>query len=152
MKQFEITEMPIEPEQYRQAVLDPHQGAVVVFTGHVREWTKGVRTTYLEYEAYVPMAEKMLAQIGDEIAAQWPGTKTAIVHRIGALHISDIAVLISVSSPHRKDAYRANEYAIERIKDIVPVWKKEIWEDGAQWQGHQRGHYDMAKKEEHDHG
>ena len=70
------------------------------------------------------MAEKKLAQIGDEIKQRWPGTITTIVHRIGPLQISDIAVLIAVSSPHRKDAYQANEYAIERIKEIVPIWKK----------------------------
>ena len=84
------------------------------------------------------MAEKKLAQIGDEIKQRWPGTITTIVHRIGPLQISDIAVLIAVSSPHRKDAYQANEYAIERIKEIVPIWK-EIWEDGEEWQGHQKG-------------
>ena len=70
-----------------------------------------------------------------------------IVHRIGPLQITDIAVLIAVSSPHRKDAYRANEYAIERIKEIVPIWKK-IWEDGSKWQGHQKGNYEEAKREE----
>ncbi|MCD8821550.1 molybdenum cofactor biosynthesis protein MoaE [Staphylococcus gallinarum] len=142
MKQFEIVTQPIKTEQYREFVLNEKQGAVVVFTGHVREWTKGIRTEYLEYEAYIPMAEKKLKQIGDEIEAQWPGTITVIVHRIGPLNISDIAVLISVSSPHRKDAYAANEYAIERIKAIVPIWKKEIWEDGAQWQGDQRGKHE----------
>ena len=72
------------------------------------------------------MAEKKLAQIGDEINEKWPGTITSIVHRIGPLQISDIAVLIAISSPHRKDAYRANEYAIERIKEIVPIWKKKF--------------------------
>ncbi|MCG7338269.1 molybdenum cofactor biosynthesis protein MoaE [Staphylococcus sp. ACRSN] len=141
MKQFEIVTQPIKTEQYRDFVLNENQGAVVVFTGHVREWTKGIKTEYLEYEAYIPMAEKKLKQIGDEIEQQWPGTNTAIVHRIGPLNISDIAVLISVSSPHRKDAYEANEYAIERIKAIVPIWKKEIWEDGSKWQGDQRGNY-----------
>ncbi|MBO1221265.1 molybdenum cofactor biosynthesis protein MoaE [Staphylococcus nepalensis] len=144
MKQFEVTNVPIQTEQYRQYVLNEHQGAVVIFTGYVREWTKGVKTEYLEYEAYIPMAEKKLAQIGDEISRKWPGTQTAIVHRIGPLAISDIAVLISVSSPHRKDAYQANEYAIERIKEVVPIWKKEIWEDGAEWQGHQRGYHEDA--------
>ncbi|WP_341636827.1 molybdenum cofactor biosynthesis protein MoaE [Staphylococcus casei] len=144
MKQFEIVSEPIQTEQYREYVLHAHQGAVVIFTGHVREWTKGIKTEYLEYEAYISMAEKMLAQIGDEISMKWPGTYVAIVHRIGPLKISDIAVLISVSSPHRKDAYEANEYAIERIKEIVPIWKKEIWEDGAQWQGHQHGSYEDA--------
>ncbi|MCD8879964.1 molybdenum cofactor biosynthesis protein MoaE [Staphylococcus kloosii] len=144
MKQFEVTNTPIQTEQYRKFVVDATKGAAVVFTGHVREWTKGIKTEYLEYEAYVPMAEKKLAQIGDEITARWPETKTAIVHRIGALNISDIAVLIAVSSPHRRDAYEANEYAIERIKEIVPIWKKEIWEDGAEWQGHQRGYHEDA--------
>ena len=144
MKQFEVINEPIATEQYRQYVLNERQGAVVIFTGHVREWTQGIKTEYLEYEAYIPMAEKKLAQIGDEISQKWPGTKTAIVHRIGPLAISDIAVLISVSSPHRKDAYRANEYAIERIKEVVPIWKKEIWEDGAEWQGHQHGSHEDA--------
>ena len=146
MKQFEVVNEPIQTEKYREFVLNEHQGAIVVFTGLVREWTKGIKTEYLEYEAYIPMAEKKLAQIGDEISKKWPGTLTAIFHRIGQLKISDIAVLISVSSPHRKDAYRANEYAIERIKEIVPIWKKEIWEDGAQWQGHQHGNYYDAVK------
>ncbi len=85
------------------------------------------------------------AQIGDEINEKWPGTITSIVHRIGPLQISDIAVLIAISSLHRKDAYRANEYAIERIKEIVPIWKKEIWEDGSKWQGHQKGNHEEAK-------
>src|SRR5699024_2047360 len=144
MKQFEVINEPIATEQYRQCVLNEHQGAVVIFTGHVREWTQGVKTEYLEYEAYIPMAEKKLAQIGDEISQKWPGTKTAIVHRIGPLSIADIAVLISVSSLHRKDAYRANEYTIERNKEVVPIWKKEIWDDGAEWQGHQHGSHEDA--------
>ena len=93
---------------------------------------------------------KKLAQIGKEIEEKWPGTITTIVHRIGPLQISDIAVLIAVSSPHRKAAYAANEYAIERIKEIVPIWKKEIWEDGAEWQGHQKGTYNEAKKGKQD--
>ncbi len=144
LKQFEVTTEPLNPEQYRMYTLNEKQGAIVVFTGHVREWTKGIRTQYLEYEAYVPMAENKLKQIGDEVAERWPGTITAIGHRIGALEISDIAVCISVSSPHRKDAYQANEYAIERIKEMVPIWKKEIWEDGAEWQGHQKGYHEDA--------
>ncbi|MGD3155320.1 molybdenum cofactor biosynthesis protein MoaE [Staphylococcus warneri] len=144
MKQFEIVTKPIQTEPYREFTLNEHQGAMVMFTGHVREWTKGVKTEYLEYEAYIPMAEKKMALIGQEIEEKWPGTITTIVHRIGPLQISDIAVLIVVSSPHRKYAYQANEYAIERIKEIVPIWKKEIWEDGSEWQGHQKGSYDES--------
>lgn len=135
MKQFEIVTDEIEPEKYRAWTLNEKQGAIVVFTGHVREWTKGIRTKYLAYEAYVPMAEKKMAQIGKEVEQKWPGTMIAIAHRIGEVPISDIAVVISVSSPHRKDAYKANEYAIERIKEIVPIWKKEVREDGEEWKG-----------------
>lgn len=110
---------------------------MTTFIGTVREWTKGKRTLYLEYQAYIPMAEKMLKTIGDEIQRKWPDTKIAITHRIGRLDISDIAVCIAVSSPHRKAAYEANEYAIERIKQIVPIWKKEHWENGETWIGDQ---------------
>ena len=144
MKMFEVVSDELDINKYHQMTVNEHQGAVCTFTGHVREWTKGTRTVHLEYEAYVPMAEKMLAQIGDEISERWPGVITAIGHRIGKLEISDIAVVIVTSSPHRTDSYRANEYAVERLKEIVPIWKKEIWEDGAQWQGHQRGYYDDA--------
>ncbi|MDW0108534.1 molybdenum cofactor biosynthesis protein MoaE [Sporosarcina aquimarina] len=138
MKPFEVIESPINPQQYADYVLHAGAGAVTLFTGHVREWTHGVRTVYLAYEAYVPMAEKKLAEIGAEMEAKWPGVKVAIAHRIGELHISDIAVVIAVSSSHRKAAYEANEYAIERIKEVVPIWKKEIWEDGEEWLGAQK--------------
>ena len=124
MKQFEIVTEPIQTEQYREFTINEHQGAVVVFTGHVREWTKGIKTEYLEYRAYIYLWRRKKLQIGDEIEARWPGTITTIVHRIGPLQISDIAVLIAVSSPHRKDAYRANEYAIERIKEVVSNLEK----------------------------
>ncbi len=107
---------------------------------------KASKRNILEYEAYIPMAEKKLAQIGDEINEKWPGTITSIVHRIGPLQISDIAVLIAVSSPHRKDAYRANEYAIERIKEIVHQ-KKKFGKMVQKWQGHQKGNYEEAKEE-----
>jgi len=138
MKRFEIVKGPIEPQKYADAVLHAGAGAVTVFTGHVREWTKGIRTLYLAYEAYESMAEKKLGQIGKEIEEKWSGTQVAIAHRIGELHISDIAVVIAVSSPHRKAAYEANEYAIERIKEMVPIWKKEIWESGEEWIGEQK--------------
>lgn len=138
MKRFAIVETAIDPQLYSDLVLHPAAGAVTVFTGHVREWTHGVRTLYLAYEAYIPMAEKKLAEIGAEMEAKWPGVHVAMAHRIGELKISDIAVVIAVSSPHRKAAYEANEYAIERIKEVVPVWKKEIWEDGEEWIGAQQ--------------
>lgn len=141
MKMFEVIPGELDINKYHKLTVNEHQGAVCTFTGHVREWTKGTRTVHLEYEAYIPMAEKMLAQIGDEIAERWPGVITAIGHRIGKLEISDIAVVIVTSSPHRTDSYRANEYAVERLKEIVPIWKKEIWEDGEEWIGDSRKYH-----------
>lgn len=141
MKMFEVISEELDINHYHKLTVNEHQGAVCTFTGHVREWTKGTRTVHLEYEAYIPMAEKMLAQIGDEIAERWPGVLTSIGHRIGKLEISDIAVVIVTSSPHRTDSYRANEYAVERLKEIVPIWKKEIWEDGQQWIGDSRKYH-----------
>ncbi|WP_191556907.1 molybdenum cofactor biosynthesis protein MoaE [Metabacillus idriensis] len=134
---FEITTNPISANEVTDKVARREAGAITAFIGTVREFTKGKRTLHLEYQAYEPMAVKMLEQIGDEIKERWPDAITAITHRIGKLEISDIAVVIAVSSPHRKTAYEANEYAIERIKQIVPIWKKEHWEDGTMWIGDQ---------------
>ncbi|MBA2874904.1 molybdenum cofactor biosynthesis protein MoaE [Thermaerobacillus caldiproteolyticus] len=134
---FMITEKPISIEKVIQKVIRPEAGAITTFIGTVRELTNGKRTLFLQYEAYVTMAEKMLAQIGKEIREKWPEAKVAITHRIGKLDIGDIAVVIAVSTPHRNDAYEANRYAIERIKQIVPIWKKEHWEDGTEWVGNQ---------------
>ncbi|MDQ0859420.1 molybdenum cofactor biosynthesis protein MoaE [Bacillus sp. V2I10] len=136
---FEITKDSISADLVTNKVARREAGAITTFIGTVREFTQGKRTLYLEYQAYEPMAVKMLEQIGDEIKGRFPDAITAITHRIGKLEISDIAVVIAVSSPHRKTAYLANEYAIERIKQIVPIWKKEHWEDGTMWIGDQLG-------------
>ena len=134
---FQIVEQPIIADDVIQKVASKNAGATVVFLGTVRELTQGKRTLSLEYQAYAPMAERKLFEIGEEMQAKWPQLKVAITHRIGRLDISEIAVVIAVSSPHRKAAYEANEYAIERIKEIVPIWKKEFWEDGSKWIGNQ---------------
>lgn len=134
---FQIVDTPIVVEEVSDKVKSRNAGAITVFIGTVRELTKGKKTLSLEYQAYESMAVKKLAQIGDEIKQKWPEAIVAITHRIGKLTISDIAVVIAVSSPHRKVAYEANEYAIERIKQIVPIWKKEFWEDGTMWIGDQ---------------
>lgn len=134
---FEIVDQPIDVEAMREKVMDRNAGAVTLFIGTVREMTKGKKTLSLQYEAYAPMAIKMFEQIEREILEQWPDVRLAITHRVGLLAISDIAVVIAVSSPHRKVAYEANEFAIERIKQIVPIWKKEHWEDGTAWIGDQ---------------
>ncbi|MGP4106656.1 molybdenum cofactor biosynthesis protein MoaE [Virgibacillus sp. L01] len=135
---FWITNKPIQINNCIEKVVRAEAGAVNTFIGTVREFTKGKRTLYLEYQAYQAMAEKKLAQIGDEINDKWNDAETAIVHRIGHLDISDIAVVIAVSTPHRNDSFEASRYAIERIKEIVPIWKKEHWEDGTKWVGDQK--------------
>ncbi|PRT18284.1 molybdopterin synthase catalytic subunit MoaE [Bacillus wiedmannii] len=134
---FEIVDIPIVVEEVTNKVARREAGAITTFIGTVRELTKGKRTLHLEYEAYKPMAVKQLTKIGEEINGKWPDAKVAIKHRVGRLEIMDIAVVIAVSSPHRKVAYEVNEYAIERIKQIVPIWKKEFWEDGTMWIGDQ---------------
>jgi molybdopterin synthase catalytic subunit len=154
MNFFEIAREPINTQSVIDKVIQREAGAITTFIGTVRELTHGKKTLYLVYEAYEPMAVKKLAQIGTEIEEHWPGSKVAITHRVGKLDITDIAVVIAVSTPHRADAYEANRYAIERIKEIVPIWKKEHWEDGQEWIGNQLETvaYPSGKPEEGDLG
>jgi molybdopterin synthase catalytic subunit len=134
---YEISKEPINIQSVIDKVVQREAGAITTFIGTVRELTKGKRTLFLIYEAYEPMAVKKLQQIGNEIEERWEGSNVAITHRVGRLDITDVAVVIAVSTPHRADAYEANRYAIERIKEIVPIWKKEHWEDGEEWMGNQ---------------
>ncbi|MCM2535690.1 molybdenum cofactor biosynthesis protein MoaE [Neobacillus pocheonensis] len=134
---YAISKEPIDIQAVIDKVIQREAGAITTFIGTVRELTHGKRTLFLIYEAYEAMAVKKLEQIGLEIEGRWEGSKVAITHRLGRLEITDIAVVIAVSTPHRADAYEANRYAIERIKEIVPIWKKEHWEDGEEWMGNQ---------------
>lgn len=136
---YVVTAEPLSVDDVTSMVIAPNNGATLTFTGTTREWTQGARTVRLEYEAYIPMAVKTLEQIGAEIEERWPGSQCAIAHRIGLVDIAEISVVIAVSTPHRDDCYEASRYAIERLKQIVPIWKKEIWEDGSEWKGHQQG-------------
>jgi MoaE-MoaD fusion protein len=136
---FEVTAAPLSADEIAGRVTNPYSGATLVFVGTVREWTKGKRTVFLEYEAYPEMAVEQMQVIGREIDAQWPGTRTAIVHRVGRLAVTEPSVVIAVATPHRADAFSACRHAIERLKQIVPIWKKEIWEDGEEWAGSQLG-------------
>ncbi len=133
-----ITPDQIHINECIEKVTRPEAGAISTFIGIAREFTRRKQTVYLEYDAYIPMAEKQLARIGKEINEKWDDTSVAIIHRIGRLDISEIAVAIAVSTPHRDDAFEASKYAIERIKEIVPIWKKEHWTDGTSWIGDQR--------------
>lgn len=136
---YEITYDSIDAGQIAAKVNHPNHGASLLFIGTTREMTYGQRTVLLEYEAYVPMALKTMETIGQEIIDRWPGTLTAITHRLGKVAIAEASVVIAVSSPHRASCYEASRYAIERLKQIVPIWKKEIWEDGSEWKGSQTG-------------
>ena len=136
---FVLTDLPIVPDEVSRKVMRSSAGAVTLFLGTVREWTNGKRTKCLEYQAYPAMAVAQLQRIGQEALERWPDAVTAVTHRVGRLEISDIAVVIAVSAPHRKAAYEANEYIMERIKQIVPIWKKEHGDDGSIWIGDQAG-------------
>lgn len=132
---FRITEEPLDTRAIESLVADPGSGAIVTFTGTVRNTARGKAVTELDYEAYAPAAEKMLRRIGDEIYERWAISRVAIVHRIGKLTVGEASVVIAVSAPHREEAFEACRYAIARIKEIVPIWKKEHYADGAAWIG-----------------
>jgi molybdopterin synthase catalytic subunit len=130
---FEITREPIEIGDLRKRLLEGDSGAVVVFDGVARNNTKGRRTLYLEYEGYEPMSLRTMEQIGKEVHERWPINRLGIIHRLGRTEISESSVVIIVTSAHRKIAFEACHYAIDRLKKIVPIWKKEYFEDGAVW-------------------
>jgi molybdopterin synthase catalytic subunit len=122
---------PIDYGALVESVRRTTAGAVVLFLGTVRELTDGRVTVALEYEAYDRLAEKQLAAIEQEIRSRWQVTDVAMVHRLGRLEPGEISVAVVVSSPHRQDAFLAARHAIERIKQVVPIWKKEHWSDGS---------------------
>jgi molybdopterin synthase catalytic subunit len=135
MKLFEITPNPISADEVIARLADPAVGAIATFVGVVRGETDGKETLYLEYEAYPDMAEATLAQIGDEIQQRSPSIRqVAIVHRTGRMEVGEIATVIAVSAAHRPEVFDALRYAIDRLKQIVPIWKKEVWANGEAWQ------------------
>ena len=132
---YRLQDAPLSLQEVVDAVSGHTRGGLVTFTGAVRDINKGKKVTRLEYEAYAPMAQKKLAQIGEEAREKWPGIEVAVLHRLGTLTPGELAVVIAVSAPHRKEAFRACEYVIDRLKEDVPIWKKEFAEDGEVWVG-----------------
>jgi molybdopterin synthase catalytic subunit len=130
-----VVSRPIELREAVEAVRGGASGGVVTFTGTVRGESHGKKVVRLEYQAYVAMAEEKLRAIGNEIEARWPGARIAILHRVGILEVGETAVVIAAATPHRKEAFEACSYAIDRLKQEVPIWKKEIFEDGEEWVG-----------------
>jgi molybdopterin synthase catalytic subunit len=127
---FRLTRNEIDYHALTTAVRSSHCGAVVLFLGTVRDLTGEHVTAFLEYEAYAPMAEKKLAEIEAEVRKRWPVGEIAIVHRLGRLEVSAVSVAVAVSCPHRKEAFQACQYAIDTLKELVPIWKKENAPDG----------------------
>ena len=117
------------------AVRGPGMGGIVTFTGMVRLHSRGQTIDHLEYEAYPAMATKVMAELCDEIEREVPGTRLAVEHRVGRLAIGDVAVVIAAAAPHRAEAFAACRAMIDRLKDRVPIWKKEVGVDGAEWVG-----------------
>jgi molybdopterin synthase catalytic subunit/molybdopterin converting factor small subunit len=132
---FRVTDQPLDARETEAAVRDPSCGAVISFTGEVRDSARGQDVTALDYEAYAEAAERMMGSIADEIEQQFGVDRIAIVHRVGMLSPGDASVVISVAAPHRDEAFRAARHAIERLKQIVPIWKKEHYAGGATWIG-----------------
>lgn len=130
---FKVTDEPIIVEQIVDSVKTGEDGAVVTFVGLVRNNSNGKKVLYLEYDVYKEMAEKKLHEIGDEIKHRWGIADVAVCHRIGKMEVKEICVVIAVGAPHRKEAFEACQYAIDRLKHTVPIWKKEFFEDGEVW-------------------
>jgi molybdopterin synthase catalytic subunit len=128
-----ITTDALDPAAVAALVSGPGDGAAVTFVGLVRDHNQGRRVTHLVYEAYDGLARKTLNRILDEAAGHWPSVRLAIHHRTGRLEIGEASVAIAAASAHRADAFAACRYAIERIKQIVPIWKHEYFEGGDAW-------------------
>jgi molybdopterin synthase catalytic subunit len=134
-KLFLMTTEALDPRDVEVLVAADDAGAIVTFTGAVRNHARGREVIALDYEAYVPAAEKQLGVIGVEVVERWPGMRIAIHHRTGYLEPGIASVVIATASAHRAEAFAAALYAIDRIKEIVPIWKKEHYRDGSTWVG-----------------
>jgi molybdopterin synthase catalytic subunit len=137
---FRIVEGPIDVGALVTGAFRPDCGAVATFVGTTRvDSSSDASVEYLEYEAYRPMADRKLEEIGAEIEERWEVKHVSIVHRLGRVEAGEPSVVIAVASPRRGPAFEASRYAIERIKETVPIWKREVWSDGYVWVGSQTG-------------
>ena len=132
-KRCTISDDPLDEAEVVGRVEGPDAGGIVSFVGNVRNHARGHEIEYLEYEAYPEMAEREMEKIAEEAAVAWPGTRVAIAHRVGRLEIGEAAVVVVAASAHRDEAFRACRFAIDRLKERVPIWKREVARDGAYW-------------------
>jgi molybdopterin synthase catalytic subunit len=129
----EVTAEPLTAEPFVRHVRRDDSGAVALFLGVMRDNSHGRRVLYLEYDAYPEMAKRKLREVADEARARWPIIEVAIGHRTGRLEIGETSMVVAVSSAHRQDAFAACHHIVDRIKEVVPIWKKEVWEGGEAW-------------------
>ncbi len=130
---FQIVHDILDVRTIARELASQSDGAIVTFSGIVRGTNQGKKVLFLEYEAYPEMAAKMMARIGKEIQDTWGLSSVRMQHRVGRLNVGETSVVIVVAAPHRDDAFAACQYAINRLKRIVPIWKKEVFEDGEVW-------------------
>jgi molybdopterin synthase catalytic subunit len=130
---IEITDQPIDKNKIISAAESLEAGALNVFIGTVRAKTANKKVIRLEYECYEPMAVSEIEKIFKEASQRWPILKVAISHRIGILQLGDEAVVLAVSTPHRKESFEACQFIIDTLKQTVPIWKKEVYEGGEEW-------------------
>jgi molybdopterin synthase catalytic subunit len=128
---IQLTHKPIDYAALTESVRSSAAGAVVLFLGTVREMTEGRKTAALDYEAYPQMAQAKLEELLAEAGQRWPIVSAAIVHRLGRLELGDVSVAVAVSTPHRQECFEAGKFLIDRLKEVVPIWKKENWADGS---------------------
>lgn len=128
-----LTTDPIDPRELERLVAHPGAGAICTFSGIVRDNSRGEAVTHLEYEAFAEMALAQMREILTEIAERWPTARAAMTHRTGRLEIGEASVVVSVSAPHRAEAIAACKWGIDRLKESVPIWKKEYAATGAVW-------------------
>lgn len=148
MSLFRVLETPLSVEEATAAVSAPNVGGVDLFLGVVRDHNEGRAVTRLEYHAYVSMAEKEMQRIAQEIAAEIPGVRLSALHRIGSLAVGDLAVICAAGAAHRGEAFQACRALIDRIKQRVPIWKREHGPDGPYWVGWEDA---RCGDEHHDH-
>ena len=130
---IDLTHQPLDHERVTDQVRRDTNGAVVTFLGTTRDNFEGKRVVVLEYEAFPEMAVKKLEEIRQQLKAEFGIDDIAIAHRIGAVPIGEISLVVAVASPHRKEAFFACHAAVDRLKETVPIWKKEVYEDGSRW-------------------
>jgi molybdopterin converting factor subunit 1 len=132
---YQVMDVPLQLQQVVDAVAGEAFGGLVTFTGSVRNQTRGREVVRLEYEAYAPMAVAQFERIGSEVEEKWPGVRLAISHRVGVLRPGELAVVMAAAAPHRAEAFAACSQALERLKQDAPIWKREVYADGAEWVG-----------------